>query len=118
MTQKNKRPPAVAAAGAAKGNVVSENTSTIAQTVAAANSPAITSVRRGPGGVVSGLKAEWLVTVAGVCIDAPMRDRALWRYSRFCNVMAHRYGVAFAPMKQSDWAVIVEAAIAEGDGTS
>jgi hypothetical protein len=75
-------------------------------------------IRRGPGGVVSGLKAEWLVTVTGVCTDAPMRDRSLWRYRRFCNTIEHRFGVSFAPMLQSDWAALVETAIAAKGGAS
>jgi hypothetical protein len=80
-----------------------------AQTVAAANSPVITSIRRGPGG-----KADWLVSIAGVCVDTPMRDRKLRRSRRFRNIIKHRFGVTFDPMPEADWAAIVEAAIAKG----
>jgi|SRR3954454_10464918 hypothetical protein len=103
MARKYNDPAANGAEGIA---VFSENTS-IAQTVAAAYSPAITSIRRGPGGW-----AEWLVSIEGICIDTPMRDRKLRRYRSFCNAFKHRFGVTFDPMPQGDWAAIVEAAIA------
>ena len=76
---------------------------------AAANSPVITSIRRGPGG-----KADWLVSIEGVCTDTHIRDRQLRNYRKFCNVIKHRFGVTFDPMPQADWLAIVEAAIAEG----
>jgi hypothetical protein len=71
-----------------------------------ANSPAITSIRRGPGG-----KADWLVSIDGVCTDTPFRDQKLRRYRRFCNAIKHRFGVTFDPIPQTHWAAIVEAAI-------
>jgi hypothetical protein len=37
-----------------------------------ANSPVITSIRRGPGGW-----AEWLVSIEGVCTDTHFRKRAI-----------------------------------------
>jgi len=77
------------------------------------NSPVIASIRRGPGG-----KVDWLVSIEGICVDAPMRDRSLRRYRRFCNAIQHRFGVTFDPMPQADWATIVEAAIAAGCGAS
>lgn len=111
-----KNPSAVATAGGAKGIVVSKNTS-IAQTVAYANGPVITSIRRGPGG-----KADWLVSIEGdvcadvhvVCTDVPVSDQRLRISKRFCNVLWYRFGVNFDPMPQADWSAIVEAAIAEG----
>jgi hypothetical protein len=109
MAQKSKRPAAVAAAGGAKGIAVSKNNAIIAQTGGNANSPAITSIRRGAGG-----RAEWLVSIEGVCTDTPMRDRKLRNYRRFCNAIKHRFGVTFDPMPRADWLTIVEAAIAKG----
>jgi hypothetical protein len=47
-----------------------------------------------------------------------MRDRSLRRYRRFCNTIEHRFGVSFAPMLQSDWAALVETAIAAEGGAS
>src|SRR4051794_31606202 len=108
MANKKGNPAAVATAGGAKGIAVFSENSSISQTIASANTPEITSVRRGPGGW-----AEWLVSVEGVCIDTPMRDRKLRRYRSFCNAFKHRFGVTFDPMPQADWAVIVEAAIAK-----
>jgi hypothetical protein len=89
--------------------VFSENTASIAQIGAAANSPVITSIRRRPYG-----KAEWLVSIKGVCIDSSMRDGKLRNYRKFCNAMKYRFGVTFDPMPQVDWSVIVEAAIGKG----
>jgi hypothetical protein len=106
MAHKNKTPAAGSTAAGARGKAVSENTSSIAQTVAAAKGPAIASIRRGPGG-----KADWLVSIEGVCTDTPFRDRKLRRHRRFCNIIWHRFGVNFDPMPQADWSVIVEAAI-------
>jgi hypothetical protein len=127
MAHKAKGPTTVTAVGRAKGRSTgipipkkqaADNASDNRARNPATNSPTITSVRRGPGGTVGGLKAEWLVTIEGICVDAPMRDRSLWRYRRFCNVMAHRYGVSFDPMLESDWAAMVEAAIAAEGGAS
>ena len=108
MAKKSKRPAAVATAGGAKGIVVSKNTS-IAQTLAAANSPAITGIKRRPYG-----KAAWLVSIKGVCTDMPIRDRKLRRYRRVRAAVKYRFGVTFEPMQQADWSGIVEAAIAKG----
>jgi hypothetical protein len=88
--------------------VFSKNAASIAQIGAAANSP-VTSIRRGPGG-----KADWLVSIEGICIDTPMRDRKLRRYRRFCNAVKHRFGVTFDPMPQAGWSSMVEAAIVKG----
>ena len=63
-----------------------------------ANSPVITSIRRGPGG----------------CTDTHFRDRKLRRYRRFCNAIKYRFGISFDPMPQAAWLAIVEAAIAKG----
>ena len=105
-----KKPVAVATAGGTKGIAVfSENTATAAQIEAIANSPVITSIRRGPGG-----NADWLVSIEGVCTDTHFRDPKLRRYRRFCNAIKHRFGVTFDPMPQADWLAMVEAAIAEG----
>jgi hypothetical protein len=71
----------------------------------------VTRIRRGPGG-----KAEWLVSIKGVCDDTPMRDRKLRRHRRFCNIIKHRFGVTFDPMPQAVWLAIVEAAIAAEGG--
>lgn len=118
MAQKNKHPAAVATAGGAKGIAVfSKNTASIAQIGATANSYAITSIRRGPGGW-----AEWVVSMEGdvcagvhvVCTDVPMSDQRLRTSKRFCKVLWHRLGVNFNPMPQSAWSAIVEAAIAKG----
>src|SRR4051812_4755111 len=120
MANKKGNPAAVATAGGAKGIAVfSENTS-IADTVAAANSPEITSIRRGPGGW-----AEWIVSIEGdvcadvhvVCTDVPVSDQRLRISKRFCNVLWYRFGVNFNPMPQSAWSAIVEAAIAGGCAT-
>jgi hypothetical protein len=109
MAQRSKHPAEVASAGGAKGIAAfSENTS-IAQTIAAAASSAIT-IRRGPGGY-----AEWLVSIEGVCTDVPMSDQKLRNYSRFCNVIEHWSGVSLDP--QSAWLAIVEVLIAK-DGAS
>lgn len=89
--------------------VFSGSTASIAQARAAANRPVITSIRRGAGG-----RADWLVSIKGVCVETPMRDRKLRRYRRFCNIIKHRFGVTFDPMPQAAWAAIVEAAIAKG----
>lgn len=98
------------AANAVEGNAVcSENAKTKAQTGAAANSPKITEIRRGPGG-----KADWLVSIMGVCTDAPVRDRRLVSYRKFRNVIKFRFGVHFDPMPQAVWLATVEAAIAKG----
>jgi hypothetical protein len=111
----DKKLPVPAANGVEGIAVFSENTATIAQTVAAANSFAITSIRRGPGGW-----AEWLVSIKGdcadlqvVCTDVPVSDQRLRRSKRFCNVLWHRCGVNFDPMPQAEWSAIVEAAIAK-----
>ena len=74
-----------------------------------ANSPVITSIWRGPGG-----KADWLVSIVGICSDTHFRDRKLRRYRRFCNIISYRFGVTFDPMPQAAWLAIVEAAIAKG----
>jgi hypothetical protein len=115
MAKKNNRPAAVATAGGVKGSVVLKK-ATIAQSVAFANSFAVTSIRRGPGG-----KADWLVSIEGVCADVhvvctdvPMRDRQLRKSKRFCNVLWHRFGINFDPMPQIVWSAIVAAAIAKG----
>ncbi|SRR5260221_7255092 len=108
MARKNKNPAAVATAAGAQG-ILSENGASIARAAADGNMPVLTSLTRGPGG-----KAEWLVSIGGVCTDTPMRDRKLRRYRRFCNIIKHRFGVVFDPMPQVDWSVIVEAAIAKG----
>jgi len=105
MVHKKRNPAAGSTSAGAKGNVVFPDIANLAQTVAAANSPVIT-VRRGPGG-----KAEWLVSIRGVCTDTPFRDRKLRRHRRFCNAIRCRFGVSFDPMPQADWAAIVEAAI-------
>ena len=97
------------AANGVEGTAVfSENTATIAQG-AAGNSPVITSIRRGPGG-----KADWLVSIEGICTDTHFRDRKLRNYRKFCNAIKHRYGVTFDPMSQADWSAMVEAAVAKG----
>jgi hypothetical protein len=80
-------------------------------------SPVIAGIRRGPGGVAS-LKADWLVTVRGVCTDAPFRDRRLRNYRQFCNIIQRRFGFTFAPTAQDDWATIVETAMAETGGAA
>ena len=52
---------------------VIEKIASIAQTKATANRPIVAgiAVRRGPGGVAKGgLKAEWSITIADVCVDA------------------------------------------------
>jgi hypothetical protein len=107
MAHKKNSPAAVATAARAQDIAVSNNTTIIAQTGGKANSPAITSIRRGPGG-----KADWLVSIT------PFRDRKLRRYRRFCNAIKHRFGVTFDPMPQAHWAAIVEAAIAAEGGAS
>jgi len=89
--------------------VFSENTARVAQIGAAANSPVITSIRRGPGG-----KADWLVSIEGVCTDTHFRDPKLRQYRKFCNAIKHRFGVNFDPISQDNWLAIVERAIAEG----
>ena len=106
MVRKSNDPAANGVEGIA---VFSENTASITQIGAAANRPVITSIRRRPHG-----KAEWLVSVEGVCTDTPIRDRKLRRYRRFCAAIKHRFGVAFNPMPQAEWVTILEAAIAEG----
>jgi len=109
MAKKSKRPAAVATAGGARGIAVFAENTSIAQTVAAANSFVIT-IRRGPGGY-----AEWLVSIEGICTDVPMSDQKLRNHSRFCNVIKHWSGVSLDP--QSAWLAIVEALIAK-DGAS
>lgn len=86
------------------------STSSVSQTASIANS---LSIRRDAGG-----KADWLVSIKGVCVDAPMRDRKLRRFRRFCNAIKHRFGVTFDPMPQADWSAIVEVAIAAEGGAS
>ena len=76
----------------------------------AANSPVITSIRRGPGG-----KADWLVSIEGVCTDTHFRDPKLRNYRKFCNAIKHRFGVTFDPKPQDDWLAIVEPTL---DGVS
>ena len=100
------------AANGVEGTAVfSENTATIAQIGAAANSPVITSIRRGPGG-----KAD-LVSIKGVCTDTHFRDRKLRNYRKFCNAIRHRFGVTFDPIPRNDWLAIVESGdSAEGGG--
>lgn len=71
--------------------------------------PKITAIRRGPGG-----KAEWLLTLDGVCSEAPMRDRRLRSYKRFCNVIKFRFGIEFGAMPQADWDALLERARREG----
>jgi hypothetical protein len=108
MANKKRNPAAVATASGAKGIAVfPENTASIAQTVAAANGPAIIiAIRRGPGG-----KAAWLVTVKGdgMCIeDAPMRKWDLGNYYRFCLGMLLRFGIRFDQlMPQGAWEMLV-----------
>jgi hypothetical protein len=98
------------AANGVQGTALSsENTASKPQIGAAANRPAITNIRRGPGG-----KADWLVSIKGVCVDTPMRDRKLRNYRKFCNAIEHRFGITFDPMPQVDWLAMVEAAIAKG----
>ena len=109
MARKKRNPAAAATATGAQGNEVFSDIANLAQTVAAANRPVITSIRRGPGG-----KADWLVSIESVCIDTHFRDRKLRNYRKFCNAIEHRFGVTFDPMPQADWLAIVEAAIAEG----
>jgi hypothetical protein len=114
MTRRSKRPAAVATAGGTKGIAVfPENTAGIAQTVGAANNPVITSIRRGPGG-----KADWLVSIEGVCTDTPFRDPKLRNYRKFCNAIKYRFGVTFDTMSRADWLAIVKAAIAAKGGAS
>lgn len=111
LARKKQHPAAAATADGAQDIAVSKNTTTIAQTGGKANSPGITSIRRGPGG-----KADWLVSIEGVCTDTPMRDRKLRNYRKFCNAIKHRFGVTFEPMSPAVWSVMVEAAIAkQGD---
>ena len=108
-----KSPAAVATADGAQGIAVSKNTAIIAQPRGNANSPVITGIRRGPGG-----KADWLVSIKGVCSDEGMRNRILRRYSRFCKSIEWRFKFSFDPMPQADWSAIVEAAIAAEGGAS
>jgi hypothetical protein len=89
--------------------VCSENTEIKAQTGAAANRPIIAEIRRGPGG-----KADWLVSILGVCTDAPIRDRRLVSYRKYRNVIKFRFGVHFDPMPQAVWLASVVAAITKG----
>ena len=93
--------------------VFSENTATIAQIEATANRPVVTSIRQGPGG-----KADWLVSIEGVCTNTPFRDPKLRNYHKFCNAIKHRFGVTFDTMSRGDWLAIVEAAIAAKGGAS
>jgi hypothetical protein len=81
----------------------------ITSTPGALAHPKIKAIRRGPGG-----KAEWLITLDGVCTDAPMRDRRLRNYRKFCNVIQFRFGIQYSPMSQAEWTAVVEAAIREG----
>ncbi|MBR1248875.1 hypothetical protein JQ609_18310 [Bradyrhizobium sp. AUGA SZCCT0169] len=87
----------------------SENSASTARSVVTTNRPVITSIRRGPGG-----KADWLVSIKGVCSDTHFRDQKLRNYQRFCNAIKHRFGITFDPMSQADWGAIVEAPIANG----
>jgi hypothetical protein len=107
MTQKRNGPDAVATANRAKGiAVLNESIAILAQTAATGNPPVITRLARGPGG-----KADyWLVSIAGVCIDTPIRAKKLRAYKRFCNAIRYRFGVAFDPMPQAEWDAIVEKA--------
>lgn len=75
-----------------------------------AHSPVITNIR--PAGPDS--TADWLVSIAGVCVDTPFQDRKLRNYRKFCNAIKHRFGVTFDPMSRADWSAMVEAAIAKG----
>jgi hypothetical protein len=113
MAHKKKSPAAVATAARAQRIAVSNNTATIAQIGAATNSPVITRIRRGAGG-----KADWLVSIEGLCTDTPFRDRKLHNYRKFCNAIKCRFGVVFAPMPRSDWLAIVNAAIVAEGGAS
>ncbi|MET4180696.1 hypothetical protein ABIB94_002796 [Bradyrhizobium sp. JR7.2] len=98
------------AANGVEGNAaVNKNAATIAQNPRAANSPRITNIRRASYGNV-----EWLVSIAGVCTDTPIRDRKLRRYRRFCASIKHRFGVVFDPMPQAEWLVIIEAITSNG----
>jgi hypothetical protein len=105
MARKSNDPAANGVEGIA---VFSENTANVAQFWGAPNS---LRIRPGPGG-----KADWLVSINGVCTDTPIRDRKLRRCRRFCAAIEHRFGTAFDPMPQSDWEAIVEAAIASEGG--
>jgi len=68
MDQTHNDPVADGVEGSAE---VFENVGTIAKTEAVAKHPVIAGIRRGPGGVAKGgLKAEWVMTIAGVCTDA------------------------------------------------
>ena len=98
-----------AASGVEGIAVFSENTARIAQIGAAANSPVITSIRRGPGG-----KADWLVSIEGVCTDTHFRDPKLRQYRKFCNAIKHRFGITLNPISRADWSAMVKAAIAKG----
>jgi hypothetical protein len=68
--------------------------------------PVINYLRQGPGG-----KAEWLVLLAGYDGELPMRDRKLRSYRRFRNVMRFRFGVEYAPMAQTAWSEVLDAAM-------
>lgn len=107
----DKKLPIPAANGVEGMAIFSENTADIPQTVAATNSPVITSIRGGPGG-----KADWLVSISGVCTDTPIRDPKLRNYRKFCNAIKYRFCVTFDPMSRADWLAIVEAAIAAEGG--
>jgi hypothetical protein len=110
-----RNPAAVGTAGGVKesARAAEQSAGTITSTTAALAHPVITAIRRGPGG-----KAEWLITLDGVCSEAPMRDRRLRSYKKFCNVIQFRFGIEYSPMSQVDWTAIVEAAIVAGGAPS
>ena len=101
MARKHNDPAANGDEGIA---VLCENSATVAQTGAPANSPII-RLRRGPGGY-----AEWLVSISAICTDTPMRDRKLIRHKRFRNAIKYRFGVSLKPMRQAEWEAIVNIA--------
>ncbi|SRR6266849_2987773 len=102
----NKKRNGPAANGAEGSAAVLDSTVLLPQNAAAGNNRAvITSLTRGPGG-----KADWYVTIDGICVDEPMRDRRLRNYRRFCNVIRFRFGITLAPMSQATWSAIVATA--------
>jgi hypothetical protein len=110
MAHKIKGPPGLPPDGTKEYAPAAEQSAgIITSTPCAIAHPKITAIRRGPGG-----KADWLVTLEGVCSEAPMRDRRLRSYKKFCNVVQFRFGIEYSPMTQSEWTAIVEAAIAAG----
>jgi hypothetical protein len=74
--------------------------------------PKIADIKRGPGGW-----SEWLVSIEGVCTDAPIRDKRLISYRKFRNVIKFRFGIYFDPMPQAVWLASVVAAITKGSAS-